>query len=1150
MKPESVRLFGRPELIDEGRRTYLGANQLHRFLSYLAAHGDWVPRDEAVFLFWPDRVDGVGRRNLRKLLHRARHLVAGVEVEDDRIRWHVASDLEAWRHALDAGDAADALALARGAFLEGLEAGAPSEFARWLDGERERLRTQLVDGVIARCTELVRSDPEAAAELSSKLLRTDPLDERAVACGLRSLAAAGRVDAVERLYATYARELDAELGVEPEGSVRALHQALVEAADAMPDRPRSATPPRVARSTPVPWGTTSFVGRRSELASLDEHLASALAGAGGVVVVEGEAGVGKTRLVETFLAELPDGVRAFAGRCYERDLSAPLEPVRTALGVLGAATIAPVPDLARFAATEPRDRGSVHRALTARLTKAAAAGRGAVLFVDDLQWSDAATLEFIAYAAHRIRDERVLIVVSHRREDRTALERWKAQLSERRAIRNLPLGRFDVGHTRHLVAEVLGGEGADLDRFAAFVHDESEGNPFYVLEYLRWLRDTRQLEPDADQRVAAPGRDHLATAGVPESIRSLIWARYRGFDEGARSVLDAAAVIGRSFAFDVLERVVDDAAASVWATLEPLIAAGLIVASADGSYAFSHDKLRQTVYESLGPPGRRALHARVLQALEADGAGDAELAHHALRAERWSQAYEHLLVAARYAEADSAWEVAREAYARMLAIAPQLDDPDRKRFDALQAIERQLEFMGRRPEWIDTIERLAVLADRVGDAAMRAEAALKLMAMRSVQGDQAGATEAFQRADALFEGLGDVRSRARGYREVAYLAWMRGDYQEVITSSFAAMAIDRELGHRRALAATAENVSHAYRWLDDDAEAERWAEQAAATYEELGDRLGAYVRLDMRAWMHLRRGDEAAAAAVLELLLPICVQLEDKHLVVEKHMNLGKIHLGAGRYQHALDSFEAAAREGAATGDLRHEGYPRISAGVALEGLGAFEDAARSYRTAARLLEASYALTHTAEDEIGQGDALVLHGGVARRRLGRLDDARSSLGQAQAIFGRSGDPHRLGLVQMELGALHWGAGDLEAAEAAYQDAFHTANLAGMPERAVAARASLGVVYRDLGRLAESIAMGRESVERARAGEDPLGEAFLLTSLASSYQRAGRTAEARTSLERSLRLRRACGDDDGAASTAAALAALAEAATGPKARDLA
>ena len=80
MHPDAVRLFGRPDLLDRGRRTYLGANQLHRFLAYLVTRGDWVPRDELVFLFWPDRVDAVGRRNLRKPLHRARGVVADIEV--------------------------------------------------------------------------------------------------------------------------------------------------------------------------------------------------------------------------------------------------------------------------------------------------------------------------------------------------------------------------------------------------------------------------------------------------------------------------------------------------------------------------------------------------------------------------------------------------------------------------------------------------------------------------------------------------------------------------------------------------------------------------------------------------------------------------------------------------------------------------------------------------------------------------------------------------------------------------------------------------------------------------------------------------------------------------------------------------------------
>ena len=1141
MSYAAVRLFGRPDLREDGRNRYFDASHLHRFVTYLAVRDDWVSRDEVVFLFWPDRVDAVGRRNLRKLLHRARQEVQGIESEGDRLRWRVDSDLRAYRSALRRRDAEAAMTLYRGALLEGLDVGAPTEFADWLEREREDLRSQLVDGVVTRCEQLTQATPDAAANLSLALLALDPLDDRAVRCGLRCLAAAGREADVARVYAGYARQLRADMGVEPDGATLALYRDLTTSAE-------DAHVP--ARRPPVPWGTTSFVGRHRELAELDEQLAAALAGQGGVVAVEGEAGVGKTRLVETFLAKLPDGVEAFAGRCYERDLSAPLEPIRAALGVHGTLGGAPASDAVRYAALDSRDHGNVHRALTARLVQSAAGGRGTVLFVDDLQWSDAATLEFLAYAAHRIRDERVLIAVSFRREDRNLLERWTAQLSEHRAIRTVRLGRFDAEQTRGLVAEVLGGDSVEIERFAAFVHDESEGNPFYVLEYLRWLRDTRLLDPSAARRMATPSRERLAEIAVPESIRSLIWARYRAFGDDARAVLDVAAVIGRTFDLTLLERVVEGNPLSLWSTFETLMAAGLMVSTPDASYAFSHDKLRQTVYESLGPPTLRLLHARVVGALEAERADDAELAHHYLRAAMWSEAYEHLRAAARTAEADSAWEVARAAHARILTIAHRLDVPDVKRFEALQAIERLLEFMDRRPEWMDVIERLSVLAERIGDPSMIAEAALKRMAMLSVQGDRRGAAAAFARADAIWADLDDASSRARGYREVAYLAWMRGDYRQVIEASFAAMDIDDGLGRQRPLAATAENISHAYRWLDEDEEAEHWAERAASGYAELGDELEAYVRLDIRAWMHLRHGDDSAAASVLERLVPICVKLEDKHLVVEKHMTLGKIYLGAGRYQDALDNFRSAAVQGAATGDLRHEGYPRISAGVALEGLGAHRDAARSYLVAARLLEASYAMTGVAADEIGQGDALVLHGGVARRQLNDAEDAKASYVTAQEIFERVGDVSRLALVHMELGALHWSSRDLEKAAEAYRHACDTARRAEMPDREIAARASLGVTYRDLGWLDESIEMGRDAVARVREAADPLGEAFLLTSLASSYQRAGRIDEARQGLERSLALRRECGDSEGAAATVHALAMLGNVATGRTEGDVA
>lgn len=641
MKPNDVRLFGRPELHVEGRVRYFSATQVFRFLAYLAFRAGWVRRDEVTFLFWPDRVDAVARRNLRKLLHHARRQVDGIEVEGDRIRWLVLSDVPAWRDALGRRDASVALAACLEPLMEGLDVGAPVEFAAWLERERGQARLDVTNCILARCAELEAVDPEAATALSVALLRVDPLDARVVQCCLRSLARAGRSAELAQVYRDYVRALQDDMNVEPDEATRALYLALAAAADLAHGEGVA----RTSRSTPrsgreagptraFGWDTPPFVGRRRELTQLHECLASALAGRGGVVVVEGEGGAGKTRLVEHFLSQVGSGLEVFRGRCHEQSPSTPMEPVRRALGAWdGDAGVSGRSHAQRFVAGETAERRGALRTSSTRLVAAARRGRGAVLFVDDLQWADAATLAFLTDAAHRVRGEPVLLVVSHRHEDRGVLEPWRAGLAERRAIRTVRVDRFEAGQTHHLVAEILGGNDADLARVAAFVHAEAEGNPYYTVEYLRWLRDTEVLQVDGRHRLARVGWARLAQAPMPESIRALIWARYRAFDKPTRVVLDAAAVIGRTFTFDLLEAVTGTRPLALWSTFEPLITAGLMVRVAEGSYAFSHDKVRQTVYEGLAPPVRKALHGRVATALEVNGVGDAELEHHRMRAE-------------------------------------------------------------------------------------------------------------------------------------------------------------------------------------------------------------------------------------------------------------------------------------------------------------------------------------------------------------------------------------------------------------------------------------------------------------------------------------------------------------------------------------
>nr|MDQ3397922.1 tetratricopeptide repeat protein [Deinococcota bacterium] len=785
----------------------------------------------------------------------------------------------------------------------------------------------------------------------------------------------------------------------------------------------------------------------------------------------------------------------------------------------------------RFWTADPADRSIIHQGLMAQLLRAAREKQGAVLFIDDVQWADAATLEFLSYAVKRVRGEPVLVVLSFRREDRRALESWLLPLAERRTLDVLSLGRLEAEPLQLLLKNFSALKAQDLLWLSELLLRESEGNAFYVVEYLRWLHDTGVIELDTAQRIAVLRRERLAQASLPEGVRALLWARYKSLDEASCELLDLAAVIGRSFALGLLERASGRDPLALWSTLEPLITAGLVTELANEHYSLSHDKLRQTVYQRIGPPTKRALHARVAEALQLHNVDQnvdhAELAHHYLRANAWTEAFDHLQSAARQAEGDFAWAVALQGYNRALDLSDRLPDAGRKRFALLQARERLLEHMDRRPERAATILQMTALAERIGDPELVAEAQVKWMAVLLRSGQLAEAEEAQHRALNLFAELGDLAGEASVYRELAYTAWTNSDYEAMLGASVEALRLYQTLGNRRAEAATTWNIAQAYRRLVQHEKALTWAETAAAMYQESTDLLGEYMRLDTLAWVHGQRGEVKDSVAYVEQLLPICEKLNDKHLSVEKNMILGQYLLNDNEPEQALKHFQTAAQLGADIGDPRHEGYPLMSLGATLERLNQTERAAHAYARAAQLLETAYMVSDVWDEHIAQADALTLLASVLHKK-GEVQEALAAFDAAEAIFEHHGAWSRLSKLLMERAALYWHQKRYEPARRDYQQARHYAKEAGQAEREAAALASLGVVLRDMGRYQESIDLSLEALDKLKALKDQQAEGYVLASLAGSYRLLGKLPEARACLEASLKLRRRLGDTAGEA----------------------
>lgn len=946
---------------------------------------------------------------------------------------------------------------------------------------------------------------------------------------------AGEQTLALQTFRTYTRMLKEELGAAPSPDIIGLMEQVaardVPGVDTLRRYPR----PRRPLKFPYSLSHTYFAGRDREYALLAERLREATEGAGGAVAVEGEAGVGKTRLVEELLgyAQACD-VRVFSGRCYERELGPPLEPVTEALGLHPSedetnSQIAGLEEESRYLWRAELHEGSarIYGALTRRVIQESRGDRnGLILFVDDVQWADPATLDFLSYLAKRISGERILLTFTYRREQAPELSEWLAGLAERRVVSTLSLNRLSLEDLTQILGRMSSRAFHELSSLASFLHRESEGNPFYVIEYLRWLIEAGAVEVNTRRRICGLKSEALRENVLPSGVRSLLRARFSGLSGEARELLELTAVVGRNFDLGLLRGAASRTEADISGIIEPLMSSGLIFETPDEGYYFSHDKLRQTLYEDLGGRRRQELHLHVARALQRDGGDPAELAHHYLRAKKWRPALENLTLASRKAEDSHAWNTASENYARALEVVEKLPDSEEERFELLSARERLLEHMDRREERVAAVQEMFDLARRLKDRPRVAEAQVRRIGVLMALSNPDGATEAGREAVAIFRELRDKAGEARAHRELGYVRWVHQDYAGALEANLQALLIHRDLGYRRGEAGDAGNIAHVYRGMGDLDSALRWNEEAILIDRELEDKLGESFRLNSIASIHQERGDLEAALSLHHKSLTLLEDLGIKNLKVTQHINCGRLYLSLGAPEDALEHFRYAARLGRETGYARDEGYSLMGVGVCLEQTGDFGGAEKSYRRAIELLEASYELSEMPEELSGKADALVLMAAVLDRSLDRPIDALDAYEEAAEIYGRLGDPLKLRSLLMRRAGLRWRMGNFEGSARDYEKALELASDQGEPAREAAPLASLSVVYRNLGRLQESLRSGRAALQLLRGLEDPQAEAYVLSSLAESHEKLGHYPSTLSCLKRSLRLRRKIGDREG------------------------
>ncbi|MDQ0365992.1 helix-turn-helix transcriptional regulator [Catenuloplanes indicus] len=436
---------------------------------------------------------------------------------------------------------------------------------------------------------------------------------------------------------------------------------------------------------------STFVGRDADLAALSDALERARGGETAVMLIGGEAGVGKTRLCEEFGARAAgDGVQLLTGQCLELgEEGLPFAPFAAVLrevlrrggtplfagherefGVL-------LPELGHPGESEA-SRGYLFD-LVAGLFARLAAERPLVLLIEDLHWADRSTRDLIAFLIRSARAARVLLICTYRSDELHRghpLRSYLAELDRVRGVERRELDRLDRDATARILTHLFGAE--PTARAVDDIHGRAQGNPFFIEE------------------LAATG-DPAGCAVIPETLRDLLLARVDRLPDAAQRLLRIASAGGTQVGHDLLVEAAELPTEQLEVALRAAIAAQLMVADPDGGYEFRHALVREAVHDDLLPGERARLHARYAAIIEAEASlvgssrAPAEIAHH------WFVAHDHprALVTA-YAAANAACK--RYAYAeqsrlleRMLDLWEQVPDaPARLGMTHLDLLEEAL----------------------------------------------------------------------------------------------------------------------------------------------------------------------------------------------------------------------------------------------------------------------------------------------------------------------------------------------------------------------------------------------------------------------------------------------------------------------------
>ena len=980
-----LRLLGTPEVSHAEKALAFQTRKVLALLAYLAVEPGIHTRDKITALLWPESDEERGRASLRRALAYLRDTLDEVShgrssnqplqlshvlVDHETLRFNTASDCEVDIQILQTAFSLTRRSSAnlrthltqlqvaassyRGNFLEGLMLPDAPDFDDWLLLQREGWRRQ-ANTVFDHLSQLQADggELENALDTASQWITHDLLNETAHARLMQLHFALGDRAAALQAYEYCRFILERELGAEPAAELKVLAARI---------RSQS-SPLRQPMAYESPTSQTAWepplIGRILEYRALVRMFHTMQQGHMQVATLEGEPGIGKTRLAREFLMwARAQGADVLAGRAFETGSRLPYQSLVEALrshledeqslkellsDVWLSELARLLPELReQFPALPPPlmlDETEARTRLfesVARLGQALAGRTPIVIFIDDMQWADAASLDLLQYASRRWATAHipVFVLCTLRSEDLASSVSLAALLSSLErdlSVMRQTLTSLSYEHTLRLVQSLFsvdddgaisGGSARVVERerhietLGRWLFTETGGHPFFLVESLKAL--TEQGGPFREEAGTVTIYPELITrhdAGrslfLPSSVRDLIHARLTHLSHNALTMCKAGAVLGDGFTFEQLCHVADIDESQALPALDELLTRGLL-RETDEKCFFTHDKIREEVYAEIGKIRRRVFHRRALTTLQASFSPPAELARHAFAAGLPAAAL-HLSIAAGneamrvFAASDAIahFEQARrlvrnvdeyELQASEKHVALSLADLSQLYLQLGWAYELRNEFVKEKSIY----EEMLAVAREMSEPAMECTSLNRLATLAAQNGqDFARAEELLQQALNVAESSQNKAGVAETLWNLAQTGFYAGKMQASLPHAEQALILARELQQQELTARSLHALATLEMVLGEWEKSLSHADEAHMLYTALGNHVREVGCLCVIAQSLINMGQPQDGIDAARAALVMSVEIEDNWGQINAAIQMVPGLLDTGAYTEA-----------------------------------------------------------------------------------------------------------------------------------------------------------------------------------------------------------------------------------------------------------